>query len=335
MRGALRVAALAAAALCAAAAQAQFSMAELFAGGAITNSLGETMPVRVWRHYEKKDLPVPVVVLLHGSGECGRDNAKQLSNFGALNNILLLDDELPPALWAIPQCTPANPWVRSIAFKPDYRQPRYPSPALRTVKEWVDGLIAEGVADPDRIYVAGLSLGGFGTWDAIQRWPNYFAAAVPVCGGGSIQEEAIRNAATTPVWVFHGEADANVPVDCSRRMVSALTRAGAAPKQPPRPPPRGAPAAPPPPPRPRRGAPPHAPAPNHDPGGFLGSLLEYVTPDCRAGGADEKTGRGHAAAPRFRIGSAVRVRRWRRRSGRRCTCSNPCCGVCRRPPRRR
>lgn len=287
MRGALRVAALAAAALCAAAAQAQFSMAELFAGGAITNSLGETMPVRVWRHYEKKDLPVPVVVLLHGSGECGRDNAKQLSNFGALNNILLLDDELPPALWAIPQCTPANPWVRAIAFKPDYRQPRYPSPALRTVKEWVDGLIAEGVADPDRIYVAGLSLGGFGTWDAIQRWPNYFAAAVPVCGGGSIQEEAIRNAATTPVWVFHGEADANVPVDCSRRMVSALTRAGAAPKytefpkmghpiwsrvwgdsavwhwlfrQ-------------------RRGERPKDGGEKEGSGGFFGSLLEYVTPD--------------------------------------------------------
>lgn len=212
------------------AAQAQFAINEMFTPTTITNHLNETMPVRVWRNYKASDLPVPVLVLLHGSGECGQDNAKTLAPFTAIHRQALIDDDVPPALYLIPQCTQRNAWVRSLAFKEDYRLPRYPAPALRTVKEYLDQLVADGVVDPDRIYIGGLSLGGFGTWDAIQRWPNYFAAAVPICGGGSVQEEAIQAATTTSVWVFHGEADTSVPVACSRRMVAAMTKAGVTPK---------------------------------------------------------------------------------------------------------
>lgn len=210
--------------------QAQFTMAEQFSASMITNKLGETMPVRTWKRYTKSDLPVPVVVLLHGSGECGRDNAKQLQPFQALYQQVLIGDDFPPAFYVIPQCTQMNGWVRSIAFSPDYRLPRYPAPALRTVKEYLDQLIEDGIADPDRIYLSGYSLGGFGTWDAIQRWPDYFAAAIPLCGGGSMQEEAIKAAATTSMWIFHGEVDTSVKVDCSRRMLSPLMQAGASPK---------------------------------------------------------------------------------------------------------
>lgn len=209
---------------------AQFSMAEQFSAEVITNAFGETMPVRVWRKYRPKDLPVPVVVLLHGSGECGQDNAAQLAPFDSLYKTVLVDSAIPPALYLLPQCTQANAWVRTIAFQPDYRLPRYPAPALKTVKEYLDELVRQGVADPERLYIGGYSLGGFGTWDAIERWPNYFAAAVPVCGGGSTQEAAVKAAATTSVWAFHGSADSSVPVDCTRRMIAALSQVGVAAK---------------------------------------------------------------------------------------------------------
>lgn len=217
-------------ALCAEPAAAQFSMAEQFTASVITNKLGETMPVREWKRYTAKDLPVPVVLLLHGSGECGRDNGKQLQPFQALYQQVLISSSLPPAHYLIPQCTLQNGWVRRPAFTPEYKLPRYPSPALRTVKEYLDQLIAEGIADPERLYISGYSLGGFGTWDAIQRWPETFAAAIPLCGGGSIEAAAVKAAATTSLWIFHGDADASVSVDCSRRMIAPLMQIGAKPK---------------------------------------------------------------------------------------------------------
>ena len=210
-------------------AAAQFSLTECFRAETIKNDRGETLPVRVWRKYDKADLPVPVVVMLHGSGQCGTDNINQLGAFGALHHEILTNTDLPPALWAIPQCSQLNPWIRSIAFEETYRQPRYPAPSLRLVKEWLDDLIEQGIADPERIYIGGYSLGGFGTWDAIQRWPNYFAGALPICGGGSVQEDPMKHAATTSIWVFHGSADGAVPVACSRRMVAALTKIGMTP----------------------------------------------------------------------------------------------------------
>ncbi len=79
--------------------------------------------------------------------------------------------------------------------------------------------------DPDRIYVTGLSMGGFGTWDLLVKFPDRFAAAVPVCGGGNpLLASRIRH---IPVWVFHGALDDTVPVRRSREMVEALRAADA------------------------------------------------------------------------------------------------------------
>jgi predicted peptidase len=74
--------------------------------------------------------------------------------------------------------------------------------------------------DARRVYVVGQSLGGYGTWDLIARYPDLFAAAIPLCGGGDTKR--ILSARNVPVWAFHGAKDATVPVARSREMVTAL-----------------------------------------------------------------------------------------------------------------
>ena len=78
--------------------------------------------------------------------------------------------------------------------------------------------------DTSRVYVTGLSMGGYGTWDAVQRHPDWFAAALPCCGGGDTTLAwKIRD---VPIWTFHGAKDQAVPVTRSRDMVSALWAVG-------------------------------------------------------------------------------------------------------------
>jgi predicted peptidase len=82
--------------------------------------------------------------------------------------------------------------------------------------------------DADRLYVTGLSMGGYGTWEAIERWPNYFAAAAPLSGAGDPSKAALL--VHEPIWAFHGALDTVVPVSGSRDMISAITQAGGHPR---------------------------------------------------------------------------------------------------------
>jgi predicted peptidase len=81
--------------------------------------------------------------------------------------------------------------------------------------------------DSNRIYITGLSMGGYGTYDAIERYPNLFAAAVPVCGGGDTSRAA--SIAHIPIWIYHGAEDPAVNPVYSLNMLQALTKAGAHP----------------------------------------------------------------------------------------------------------
>ena len=92
----------------------------------------------------------------------------------------------------------------------------------------ITSLQAEFSIDESRLYVTGLSMGGFGAWDAIQRYSNRFAAAVPICGGGD--PAFAKQLVHVPVWAFHGELDTAVKPLRSRDMIAALKAAGGTPK---------------------------------------------------------------------------------------------------------
>jgi predicted peptidase len=103
-----------------------------------------------------------------------------------------------------------------------------PSTPMRLALETLAGLKKEFSVDENRLYLTGLSMGGYGTWDLIARHPKMFAAAVPVCGGAD--EATAPVIKDIPIWCFHGGADPVVPTDRSRNMIKALQAAGGEPK---------------------------------------------------------------------------------------------------------
>jgi predicted peptidase len=98
------------------------------------------------------------------------------------------------------------------------------STPTRLVKLLLDSMVKKKVADSKRMYIGGLSLGGFGTFNMIERYPGYFAAAFPICGGGDTAVVK-RFAKNTGVWIFHGDKDPRVNVKYSREYYAALKRA--------------------------------------------------------------------------------------------------------------
>lgn len=203
---------------------AQFSVEDMLKACAYTNGTGEVFAYRMYApQFPAADTKYPVILFLHGSGECGTDNLRQITvGLPALMASVLTFPE--PVIVVAPQCQAGNWWVKRLAFTSDYAAAKEPTPSLEVAVEICRHLVAMRHADPDRIYITGLSLGGFGTWDAIQRQPNFFAAAIPICGGGDIRR--IQEIKRLPIWIFHGKIDKSVSVDCSRRMVEALKLAG-------------------------------------------------------------------------------------------------------------
>lgn len=171
----------------------------------------------------------PLVLFLHGAGERGDDNTAQLVH--GLREFVRPDRRRAyPAFVVVPQCPLDCKWVEVPWDGLEHSLPEESSPNLRLCHELLEKLSGELPVDRDRVYLTGLSMGGFGTFDAISRWPERFAAAVPICGGGDPRPEVVSRFRSLPLWAFHGDQDQLVPPDRTRRMVAALQEAGGQPR---------------------------------------------------------------------------------------------------------
>jgi predicted peptidase len=174
----------------------------------------------------------PLILFLHGSGERGDDNQKQLQH-GVARFAAPASQTGYPCFVLAPQCptdldnqptmwTGERERMHLAKLAPEAAIP------LRTALELMAAIQGKFPVDMDRVYVTGISMGGFATWEALIRYPEKFAAAIPVCGGGDVSHaDRIKN---IPIWAFHGADDSTVPVQCSRSMVDMIERAGGHPR---------------------------------------------------------------------------------------------------------
>jgi predicted peptidase len=166
----------------------------------------------------------PLVIFLHGSGERGDDNESQLK-WGVMNFATDRIMKMHHPIVIAPQC-PKNMSWENFSYENASLQPT-PTEPMKLLIELINQAILNLPVDTNRIYITGLSMGGTGTFDAISRYPNLFAAAVPVCGGGDVSKAQLFS--HIPIWIFHGALDNSVNPVFSRDMVEALTKAGAHP----------------------------------------------------------------------------------------------------------
>ena len=156
--------------------------------------------------YEASDAKWPLVLFLHGAGERG-DDVTKVNIHGPSK--LAAEGKKFPFILVAPQC-PQNGWWSGMT---------------EDLIALVDSMAETYRVDTSRLYVTGLSMGGFGTWSLITQHPYKFAAAAPICGGGDDVMARFR-LQKMPVWVFHGGKDPVVPLQKSEVMVNALKQAG-------------------------------------------------------------------------------------------------------------
>jgi predicted peptidase len=149
----------------------------------------------------------PLLLFLHGAGERGAD--LELVKVHGPPKLIAAGQEFPMIVVS-PQCPERQRWQAV------------------TLGALLDEVVEKYRVDKDRIYVTGLSMGGFGTWALAAYSPDRFAAIAPICGGG--ETFWTREMLEVPVWAFHGDEDEDVPVERTEQMIAALQRRGAEPR---------------------------------------------------------------------------------------------------------
>jgi predicted esterase len=147
----------------------------------------------------------PLLIWLHGAGQSGNDNTSQTA--GSPRQLYNEEaQKVQPFFMLMPQCPD-----RAIGWKNEVAD---------NLMSLVTDLSNNLPIDKDRIYLTGSSMGGAGTWGMIAKWPEVFACAVPLCGGGGATKAEVMK--DVPIWIFHGDKDDSVPVDASRKMFAAM-----------------------------------------------------------------------------------------------------------------
>lgn len=148
----------------------------------------------------------PLIFFLHGSGERGTD-VNLVKRHGPPKIVEAEDSPLKGRFVVVsPQCPPKQRW----------------DPA--ELQQLLDDVVNHYRIDRDRIYLTGLSMGGFGTWAWAEQRPSQFAAIAPMCGGGDVAKaDALKS---LPIWCFHGELDKTVPIARDQEMIDAVKAAG-------------------------------------------------------------------------------------------------------------
>ena len=188
-------------------------------------SNGLNLPYRIYVPEDySEDYAYPVVVLLHGAGERGSDNQSQLVH--VVRNFF--SDTASPfyhAIVIVPQCPANMQWVDTPWANGSYNVDSVPiSKPMTAVVELLDSIIETYSVNTDRQYVTGLSMGGFGTWDLLMRFPDRFAAAIPYCGAADpTKADILKN---IPIYTFHDTTDTSVPVTGTQAVVAAIKAAG-------------------------------------------------------------------------------------------------------------
>ena len=202
-----------------------------FAAKLFVTSNGDTLRYRelLPENYNPQQ-KYPLVLFLHGAGERGSDNQAQLTH-GSMMFTNPVNREKYPAIVLFPQCPEKIFW--SFEKQPEgkldltaFSAKDRITPTLQEVKDLLDKYIASGNVDTSRIYIMGLSMGGMGAFDMVCRFPDVFAAAIPICGG--VDPERLKaTAGKVKFRIYHGDKDTTVPVENSRAAYRALKKFGA------------------------------------------------------------------------------------------------------------
>ena len=185
---------------------------------------GETLPYRLHvPSNPEQGRRYPLVVHMHGAGSRGTNNLNQVKTGGA-DFIAWAKKRGEEYIFVAPQCPARQKWVDVMWNQKSSTMHEKPTIYLRMAMEIIDDVCKRYPVDMDRVYVIGISMGGYATWELLQRRPELFAAALPCCGGGD--SALASRLVNIPIWTFHGSNDRTVPVVRSRDMVAAIKAAG-------------------------------------------------------------------------------------------------------------